>query len=133
MYNKLEEVMPSDISLSSISFNNGQVSLAATGSSKLCVAKFLEELEKLENVYDIQISGVSESKDEENNITESFSLTFKFLKAESEGEADENTDAEPGSTVLTESNAEQESTVKSEINAESAPKESTDNNEKEAQ
>lgn len=133
MYNKLEEVMPSDISLSSISFNNGQVSLSATGSSKLCVAKFLEELEKLENVYDIQISGVSESKDEENNITESFSLTFKFLKAESEGEADENTDAEPGSTVLTESNAEQESTVESEINAESAPKESTDNNEKEAQ
>ena len=55
------------------------------------------------------------------------------MKAESEGEADENTDAEPGSTVLTESNAEQESTVELEINAESAPKESTDNNEKEAQ
>ena len=107
--------MPSDISLSSISFNNGQVALSATGSSKLCVAKFLEELEKLDNVYDIQISGVSESKDEENNITESFSLTFKFLKVESESEADENTAAEP------------------EINAESAPQESTDNNGKEAQ
>lgn len=79
MYNKLEEVMPSDISLSSLSFNNGQVTLSATGSSKLCVAKFLEELEKLDNVYDVQISGVSESKDEEGVITESFSLTFKFL------------------------------------------------------
>ena len=79
MYNKLEEVMPSDISLSSLSFNNGQVTLSATGSSKLCVAKFLEELEKLDNVYDVQISGVSEAKDEEGVITESFSLTFKFL------------------------------------------------------
>ena len=34
MYNKLEEVMPSDISLSSLSFNNGQVSLSGTGSSQ---------------------------------------------------------------------------------------------------
>ena len=30
-------------------------------------------------MYDVQISGVSESKDEEGVITESFSLTFKFL------------------------------------------------------
>lgn len=111
MYNKLEEVMPSDISLSSLSFNNGQVTLSATGSSKLCVAKFLEELDKLDNVYDIQISGVSESKDEESNITESFSLTFKFLKVEPETEEE------------TESTAETDSTVQS----------SADNNEKGAQ
>lgn len=111
MYNKLEEVMPSDISLSSLSFNNGQVTLSATGSSKLCVAKFLEELGKLDNVYDIQISGVSESKDEESNITESFSLTFKFLKVEPETEEE------------TESTAETDSTVQS----------SADNNEKGAQ
>lgn len=111
MYNKLEEVMPSDISLSSLSFNNGQVTLSATGSSKLCVAKFLEELGKLDNVYDVQISGVSESKDEESNITESFSLTFKFLKVEPETEEE------------TESTAETDSTVQS----------SADNNEKGAQ
>lgn len=105
MYNKLEEVMPSDISLSSLSFNNGQVSLSGTGSSKLCVAKFLEELEKLDNVYDIQISGVSESKDEESNITESFSLTFKFLKLDEE----ESTQEEAGmdsSTVNNEKEAQ---------------------------
>ena len=89
MYNKLEEVMPSDISLSSLSFNNGQVTLSATGSSKLCVAKFLEELDKLDNVYDVQISGVSESKDEEGVITENFSLTFKFLLVTEENGTDE--------------------------------------------
>ena len=66
-----------------------RVSLSGTGSSKLCVAKFLEELEKLDNVYDIQISGVSESKDEESNITESFSLTFKFLKLDEESTQEE--------------------------------------------
>lgn len=100
MYNKLEEVMPSDISLSSLSFNNGQVSLSGTGSSKPCVAKFLEELEKLDNVYDIQISGVSESKDEESNITESFSLTFKFLKLDEE----ESTQEEAGTDSSTVNN-----------------------------
>lgn len=100
MYNKLEEVMPSDISLSSLSFNNGQVSLSGIGSSKLCVAKFLEELEKLDNVYDIQISGVSESKDEESNITESFSLTFKFLKLDEE----ESTQEEAGTDSSTVNN-----------------------------
>lgn len=100
MYNKLEEVMPSDISLSSLSFNNGQVYLSGTGSSKLCVAKFLEELEKLDNVYDIQISGVSESKDEESNITESFSLTFKFLKLDEE----ESTQEEAGTDSSTVNN-----------------------------
>ena len=99
MYNKLEEVMPSDISLSSLSFNNGQAALSATGSSKLCVAKFLEELEKLDNVYDIQISGVSESKDEENNITESFSLTFKFVKVEPETGEEAESAVETDSTV----------------------------------
>lgn len=99
MYNKLEEVMPSDISLSSLSFNNGQAALSATGSSKLCVAKFLEELEKLDNVYDIQISGVSESKDEENNITESFSLTFKFVKVEPETGEEAESAGETDSTV----------------------------------
>ena len=100
MYNKLEEVMPSDISLSSLSFNNGQVSLSGTGSSKLYVAKFLEELEKLDNVYDIQISGVSESKDEESNITENFSLTFKFLKLDEE----ESTQEEAGTDSCTVNN-----------------------------
>ena len=105
MYNKLEEVMPSDISLSSLSFNNGQVSLSGTGSSKLCVAKFLEELEKLDNVYDIQISGVSESKDEEGNITESFSLTFKFLKLDEE-ESTQEESATDSSTVNSEKEAQ---------------------------
>ena len=76
------------------------MSLSGTGSSKLCVAKFLEELEKLDNVYDIQISGVSESKDEESNITESFSLTFKFLKLDEE----ESTQEEAGTDSSTVNN-----------------------------
>ncbi|MGN1187251.1 MAG: pilus assembly protein PilM [Lachnospiraceae bacterium] len=102
MFNKLEEIMPSDISLSSFSVSNGQVALAGTGSSKLCVAKFLEELEKLENVYDIQIAGVSEMKDEEENIQESFSLTFKFLMVEEE----ESEDSGESQTEETESGKE---------------------------
>lgn len=131
MYNKLEEVMPSDISLSSLSFNNGQVSLSATGSSKLCVAKFLEELEKLDNVYDIQISGVSESKDEESKITESFSLTFKFLKVEPESEDDESTadasDSENESMVQEGAKSEESEAQSSEAS------ESGTDNDKEAQ
>lgn len=98
MFNKLEEIMPSDISLSSFSVSNGQVALAGTGSSKLCVAKFLEELEKLENVYDIQISGVSEMKDEEENIQESFSLTFKFLMVEEEESSEDSAESQTEET-----------------------------------
>ena len=98
MFNKLEEIMPSDISLSSFSVSNGQVAIAGTGSSKLCVAKFLEELEKLENVYDIQISGVSEMKDEEENIQESFSLTFKFLMVEEEESSEDSAESQTEET-----------------------------------
>ena len=57
-------------------------------------------VEKLDNVYDIQISGVSESKDEESNITESFSLTFKFLKLDEE----ESTQDEAGTDSSTVNN-----------------------------
>ena len=51
-------------------------------------------------MYDIQISGVSESKDEESNITDSFSLTFKFLKLDEE----ESTQEEAGTDSSTVNN-----------------------------
>lgn len=95
MIEKLEEVMPSDITITSLSINNALVTLSAAGSSKVCVAKFLEELEKLENVYDIQISGVSETIDENENVIETFSLTFRFVKViEDTQEAEAGKEAE---------------------------------------
>lgn len=94
MINKLEEVIPSDITIDSLSVTNGVMSFNAAASSKLCVAKLLEELDALANVYDIQISGISETIDDDGVTTESFSITLGFLPIIELGEAEVETTKE---------------------------------------
>lgn len=75
---KLEEIVPSDMSIDTLAVSDGSVSLSAKCSSKSCVAKFLEELDKLENVYDVKIAGVTETINDDEITIDSFSLAFNF-------------------------------------------------------
>ena len=76
----LEDVMPSDISIKSISFVNGAISMSAVTSTKETIAKFIVELEKISNVSGVFVSSLSESKDDEGVITTMFSLTCQLTK-----------------------------------------------------
>lgn len=76
----LEAKMPSDISINSITFTNGQVSLTGTTSIKPTVAKFIQALSQTYGVEDVFVSALSESKDADGVITTSFALTCQFGK-----------------------------------------------------
>lgn len=76
----LEQKMPSDISVKSISFNEGQVSITCSTSTKDTVAKFIEALENTSNVYNVFVSAIAENKDADGVITTSFSLTCQFVR-----------------------------------------------------
>ncbi|MDE6697994.1 MAG: pilus assembly protein PilM, partial [Lachnospiraceae bacterium] len=76
----LEQKMPSDISVKSISFNEGQVSITCSTSTKDTVAKFIEALENTSNVYDVFVSAIAENKDADGVITTSFTLTCQFVR-----------------------------------------------------
>ncbi len=101
----LEANMPSDISLGSLSVNNGSVSLSCTGSSKSTCAQFLMILNNQPNITNVYCPSISESIDAEGITTASFSLTCNFtsFKAleETEVEVDE------AETVVDESKEEQ--------------------------
>ncbi len=79
MLNKMEEVIPSDVEISSLNVTDGIMTFTATASSKLCVAKLIEELEAMSNVYDVKITGVSENIDDNGVTTESFSITLGYI------------------------------------------------------
>lgn len=76
----LEAKMPSDVSISSISFNEGQVNLSATTSIKQTVAKFIQALENVDGISDVYVAAISEIKDADGVITTNFSLTCQFEK-----------------------------------------------------
>lgn len=75
---KIEEIMPSNISVTALTISEVDVQIAGVGSSKLDVAKFLEELYELENIYDVVVEAVSETKAENGAITEVFTVKFSF-------------------------------------------------------
>lgn len=76
----LEKKMPSDISIKSITFNDGQVNINCQTSTKETVAKFIEALENTPNVYNVFVDGITENKDADDVITGTFSITCQFLK-----------------------------------------------------
>ncbi len=76
----LEAKMPSDVSIDSLTFSNGQVSLSGTTSIKSTVAKFIQALSQTYGVSDVFVSALAESKDADGVITTNFSLTCQFAK-----------------------------------------------------
>ncbi len=74
----LEKGMPSHISIKSLSINNGQVSIAATTSTKQTVAKFITQLKAMPGIQNPAVPSCAESKDGYGVITTTFSVSFTF-------------------------------------------------------
>jgi hypothetical protein len=74
----LEKGMPSHISVRSLSINNGQVSIAATTSTKQTVAKFITQLKSIPGIQNPVVPSCAESKDGYGVISTTFSVSFTF-------------------------------------------------------
>ncbi len=74
----LEKGQPRDISISTMTINEGSVSMTAKTSGKPTVAKFIMQLKNIDNVSSISVSSMSESKNADGVITLTFSLTCYF-------------------------------------------------------
>lgn len=74
----LEKGMPSDVSIRSMSVENGQVSISATTSTKQTIAKFITQLNNMPGVSGAFVASSSENKDENGVVVSSFSITFSF-------------------------------------------------------
>ena len=76
----LEKGMPSNISIKSLTVNNGSVQISATTSTKNTVAKFITQLKSMDGVSGVFVASTAESKDAYGVITTNFSINFTFSK-----------------------------------------------------
>ncbi len=84
----LENKMPSDISVSSLSVASGSVTMSCTGSSKETLAQFILTLQSVDNISNVYVASFSESKDSGDNITVSYTIVLNFTEFETEEEAE---------------------------------------------
>lgn len=77
----LEKCQPSDVSIRSMTVNNGSVSVTATTSTKQTIAKFITQLKSIPGVSGVFVASTSEAKDEYGIITSSFSIVCTFNSA----------------------------------------------------
>ena len=74
----LEKAQPSDVSIRSMSIEDGAVSISAVTSTKQTIAKFITQLESLPGVVGVYVSSTAETKDEHGVVTSSFGIVCKF-------------------------------------------------------
>ena len=77
---KLEKIQPSDVTLKSINFADGAVSISGVTSTKETIARYIIELKKIYNVSDVFVVSTSENKNEEGVVSSTFSLTCILYK-----------------------------------------------------
>lgn len=77
---QLELSQPTDVSINSVTFTNGQVNISAKTSVKATIAKYIVELKKIANVSDVYVSALSETQNDDGVISSSFTLTCQFYK-----------------------------------------------------
>lgn len=77
--NSLEQNMPSDISIKSMSVNSGEVTISGVASSKSTLALFVQKLKSVKNVGQVLIGSEAEVEDNEGVKTITFSMTCTFL------------------------------------------------------
>lgn len=78
--NQLELSQPTDVSINSVTFSNGQVNISAKTSVKATIAKYIVELKKIANVSDVYVASLSETQNDDGVISSSFTLTCQFYK-----------------------------------------------------
>lgn len=74
----LEKAVPTDTVIGSMSVTSGSVSMSGKCSSKLSLAKLIQQLEKIPSVSGVAVVSESESKDNTGTVQVSFSLTCSF-------------------------------------------------------
>lgn len=75
---ELEKNSPSDISVSTMSINNGAVSIYGSASAKESVAKYAIELKNISYISEVKIYSMSETENDDGVVTVSFSISFQI-------------------------------------------------------
>lgn len=92
----LEKKMPSDISISSMTISNGNVTASCTGRSKDTLASFITILNEEPAISNVYVASFSENEDYSGAITLNYSVIFSFTDFADEDandtEADQNDD-----------------------------------------
>ena len=78
----LEEKIPVDVNIESMSNLNGNVSISGKASSKESVAKLIKQLNSIKGVSNVVVPSIQESKDSTDTTYVTFSLTFSFANTE---------------------------------------------------
>lgn len=78
LINFLEENMPSDISISSMTITNGNVTASCTGKSKDTLASFISILNEEPGISNVYVASFSENEDYSGAVTLNYSVIFSF-------------------------------------------------------
>lgn len=81
----LEKNVPSDVVISSFNVNSGAVSISGKAGSKASVAKLIQQLEKNPAILNVDVTTITEAKDNVGTIEASFSLSCTFVGGVSSG------------------------------------------------
>lgn len=88
--NELEQILPSSFWTNSFSSDMEGISMSVTVEGKAAAARTILNIRNMESIEDVQISGITDTKDEAGNSTVTFSITgtYKALTDESEEQTD---------------------------------------------
>lgn len=88
--NELEQILPSSFWTNSFSSDMEGISMSVTVEGKAAAARTILNIRNMESIEDVQISGITDSKDEAGKSTVTFSITgtYKALTDESAEQTD---------------------------------------------
>ena len=88
--NELEQILPSSFWTNSFSSDMEGISMSVTVEGKAAAARTILNIRNMQSIEDVQISGITDTKDEAGNSTVTFSITgtYKALTDESAEQTD---------------------------------------------
>ena len=88
--NELEQILPSSFWTNSFSSDLEGISMSVTVEGKAAAARTILNIRNMQSIEDVQISGITDTKDEAGNSTVTFSITgtYKALTDESAEQTD---------------------------------------------
>ena len=88
--NELEQILPSSFWTNSFSSDLEGISMSVTVGGKAAAARTILNIRNMQSIEDVQISGITDTKDEAGNSTVTFSITgtYKALTDESAEQTD---------------------------------------------
>ncbi len=88
--NELEQILPSSFWTNSFSSDQTGISMSVTVGGKAAAARTILNIRNMQSIEDVQISGITDTKDEAGNSTVTFSITgtYKALTDESAEQTD---------------------------------------------